>query len=426
MVAFPVAGYIGGDTRTEAEVETAFDDWLAATRQLPGAAAETTLTIATGAVTPTACSHAIDTEAAAASDDLDTIAQANLPDGSLLLIHSADNARVPTVRHNQGGTGKVLLKDASNFVLVNTGVYLLLQRKGTTWEEITRFYGAATGPARAYLGVNNETLAKSGAYTVVAADRSKLINCTATLTLNLTAAATLGDGFVFEVVNSSASGTVTIDPNAAETIDGATTVALGPGEACLVYCNGTAWQTVARPARIGLMQGKVALTIPASAWRPTPSGGCAPLTEETLATNGVPNAYLAFDSAVEEKAYCQLRMSKSWNGGTISFAYTWAHPATATNFGVAFGLKGLSRADNEDLDAAFGTEVVQTDTGGTTNRNYTSPESSAVTLAGTPAGGETVTLVLTRKVADAGDTLAVDAKLREVTLFITLNAANDA
>jgi hypothetical protein len=426
MTAFPAAGYIGFDTRTEAEAETAFEDWLAATKQLPGGAAETTLTIATGAVTPNGATHAIDTEAAAASDDLDTINQTNLPDGSILWLHAADNARVPTVRHNQGGIGKILLADATNLALANTGIWLRLQRKGTTWEERLRFYGASSALARAFGGIGKESLAKSGAYTVVAADRSKLINCSATLTLTLTAAATLGDGFEFEVVNSSASGAVTIDPNGAETIDGVTTVVLAAGEACLVRGNGTAWQTVARPARIGLIQGKVALTIPASAWRPTPSTGCAALADETLATNGVPNAYLAFDSAVEERAYCQLRMPKSWNGGTISFAYTWMHPATTTNFGVAFGLKGLSRTDNEALDAAFGTEVVQTDTGGTTNNNYTSAESAAVTLSGTPAGGETVTLVLSRKVADAGDTLAVDAKLREVTLFITLNAANDA
>lgn len=85
--------------------------------------------------------------------------------------------------------------------------------------------------------VMNSGLSKSGAYTVIAADRGKVINCTGTFTLSVDAAATLGDGFTFAVLNSG-SGTITIDPNASETIDGSTTKAIAAGKMVVVYCDG--------------------------------------------------------------------------------------------------------------------------------------------------------------------------------------------
>lgn len=88
-----------------------------------------------------------------------------------------------------------------------------------------------------------DSLDKAGAYTVVATDKGKVINCIGTFTLSLTAAATLGDGFAFSVWNNG-SGTITIDPSASETIDGALTKTLAPGKLAIVYCDGTRFVTV--------------------------------------------------------------------------------------------------------------------------------------------------------------------------------------
>lgn len=87
------------------------------------------------------------------------------------------------------------------------------------------------------------SLDKSGAYTVVAADKGKVINCTGTWTLSVTAAATLGDGFGFAVWNNG-TGTITIDPSGSEQIDGATTKALAAGKLAIVYCDGVKFVTV--------------------------------------------------------------------------------------------------------------------------------------------------------------------------------------
>lgn len=91
--------------------------------------------------------------------------------------------------------------------------------------------------------VLNSGLSKAGAYTVAAADKGKVIRCTGTWTLSLTAAATLGDGFAFAVLNEG-SGTITIDPNASELVDGGTTKLLTAGKLAIVYCNGTGFTTV--------------------------------------------------------------------------------------------------------------------------------------------------------------------------------------
>ena len=101
--------------------------------------------------------------------------------------------------------------------------------------------------ALAQLGVifGTGTVAKSGAYTVIASDRGKTLDCTGTWSLSLTAAATLGDGFSATVVNSG-SGVITIDPNASELIDGVTTLALAAGERCVIACTRTAWLSLGR------------------------------------------------------------------------------------------------------------------------------------------------------------------------------------
>jgi hypothetical protein len=98
---------------------------------------------------------------------------------------------------------------------------------------------AALSALGAILG---DSLDKSGSYTVVAADKGKVINCSGTWSLALTAAATLGDGFAFSVWNNG-SGVITIDPSGSEQIDGATTKTVAAGKLAIVYSDGTKFVT---------------------------------------------------------------------------------------------------------------------------------------------------------------------------------------
>lgn len=74
-------------------------------------------------------------------------------------------------------------------------------------------------------------------------DRGKVLIATAGYTQTLTAAATLGDGWSIDVVVDSGA-TLVIDPNASETIDGATTLSIvGPMQGKIV-CNGTLFRSI--------------------------------------------------------------------------------------------------------------------------------------------------------------------------------------
>ncbi|WP_426033347.1 hypothetical protein [Cypionkella sp. TWP1-2-1b2] len=83
-------------------------------------------------------------------------------------------------------------------------------------------------------------VAKTTAYTVVAGDKGKVIDANGTWTLSLPAAATAGAGFSLAVRNGAA-GIITIDPNAAELVNGATTALVAPGQTILLACTGAAW-----------------------------------------------------------------------------------------------------------------------------------------------------------------------------------------
>lgn len=92
---------------------------------------------------------------------------------------------------------------------------------------------------------------KSAAYTATVIDSGALIRSTATMTLSLTAAATLGSGWFVDVLAST--GTLVIDPNGAETIDGAATLAVLVGNSCRIRCNGSAFYSQFLDTDTGLL-----------------------------------------------------------------------------------------------------------------------------------------------------------------------------
>lgn len=92
--------------------------------------------------------------------------------------------------------------------------------------------------------VAGETLkyaTKAANYTALAADNATFMRFTAAATLSLTAAATLAAGWWMVVVADGAD--ITVDPNASETIDGATTLLVRNGSSALIICDGTAFFT---------------------------------------------------------------------------------------------------------------------------------------------------------------------------------------
>ena len=89
--------------------------------------------------------------------------------------------------------------------------------------------------------ITRQVAKAAGAYTALKADHNQFWRCTGAVTINLTAAATLTDGWCLWV--RANGGAVTIDPNAAELIDGAATLVLADGSHALIICTGTAFFT---------------------------------------------------------------------------------------------------------------------------------------------------------------------------------------
>ncbi len=172
--------------------------------------------------------------------------------------------------------------------------------------------------------------------------------------------------------------------------------------------------------------GRHAIYIPAAAMQPSVTSGCAVLAS-VATTLGQPDmCTLNFDATSQEFAQFSIAMPKSWNEGTVTFLPIWSHAATATDFGVVWQVQGVAVGDNEAVAQNFGTAQTSTDTGGTTSNLYRGPESSAITIAGTPAAEDMVFFRLGRVPANGSDTLAIDARLHGIVLFITTDAETDA
>ena len=88
----------------------------------------TTLTIASGAVTKTQSYHFIDTEGAAASDDLDTINGGTA--GDLLYLKAADGTHTVVLKH---GTGNIVTPDGNDYSLDDANKMVALVFDGANW-----------------------------------------------------------------------------------------------------------------------------------------------------------------------------------------------------------------------------------------------------------------------------------------------------
>ena len=84
----------------------------------------------------------------------------------------------------------------------------------------------------------------SASVTVDETYRAKLLNFNGgAATISLASVSTLGDDFFF-LLRNSGTGTLTIDPNGTQTIDGQTTLQIQPGESLMLFCSGAAWFSV--------------------------------------------------------------------------------------------------------------------------------------------------------------------------------------
>ena len=171
--------------------------------------------------------------------------------------------------------------------------------------------------------------------------------------------------------------------------------------------------------------GKETIWIPAAAMYAATTNGA---DAEQVETTAIRPDMKVFDFDASTKQYTQftIAMPKSWNEGTLTYQVYWS-PSTTNTGNAIFGLQGVACADNDTIDVAYGTAIEVTDAGiGTVEDQQITAESSAMTVAGSPAAGEQSYFQLFRKAADGGDTFTGESRVLGVKLFFTTDAANDA
>ena len=229
-------------------------------------------------------------------------------------------------------------------------------------------------------------------------------------------------------------GSTAISSTAAEInlIDGGTargTDALASGDGILINDAGTMKMTNVDTVQTFMQSGivgKNTIWVPAAAITPTKSNGCASRTQVETTAGRPDMDVLDFDASSDEHAQFSVAFPKSWNLGTVTFQVFWTSTATDTD-GVAWGLQGVACSNDGTIDVAYGTAVVVTDDNISAAEDLlVTSESSAITIAGTPADDDICYFRVFRDVSDGNDDMAEDARLIGLKLFYTTDAANDA
>lgn len=163
------------------------------------------------------------------------------------------------------------------------------------------------------------------------------------------------------------------------------------------------------------------LWIPVDSIRARTTSGAAPSVTE-LATNRQMLDTLNFDAATNEFAQFTVAMPKSWNEGTVTAAFVWT--AASGSGTVCWTIQATAYGNGDEIDVSWGTAQLSTDTLIGANYLHVSEVTGPITIGGTPVEGDVVWFQVYR---DTGvDSLAVDAQLLGVKLFLTINSLTDA
>ena len=175
--------------------------------------------------------------------------------------------------------------------------------------------------------------------------------------------------------------------------------------------------------------GKESMWIPSSAMKPTAASGCALHTSVVTSANQPDMIVLDFDKDADEFAQFQIAFPKSWDEGTITYQVYWSGISATTN--VSWTLQGVAISSGGSIDVAYGAAIAVVDaTTAAVEIAHVTAESSAVTIAGTPAEGDICYFRIGRDIDGGGtagnDNMAGDARLHGIKLFFNTNAKNDS
>jgi hypothetical protein len=167
------------------------------------------------------------------------------------------------------------------------------------------------------------------------------------------------------------------------------------------------------------------LVLTAAGGVPTTTSGCASPAKVEAGTNDVDYYVLDFDATSTEYAVWNVVMPDNYDGGTVTAKFYWTSAAGGAGGTVVWGLAGRAFADDEAIDQAFGTAQEVSDDWIANGDVHVTSATAAITLGGTPAGGEYVVFRVYRDPGDASDDLTGDARLMAVKIEYGINAYSD-
>jgi hypothetical protein len=154
----------------------------------------------------------------------------------------------------------------------------------------------------------------------------------------------------------------------------------------------------------------------------TTIGANVPIVVEA-GTNDIDYYVVDFDASTEERCFWNVVLPDNYGGGTVTAVFYWTNAAGQSGEDVVWGIKARAYANDNPLDAAYGTEVTVADDWIAQNDVHVSAATAAITIGGSPAGGQYFVFNVGRKVAS--DDLTGDARLLSVKIEYLANAYSD-
>ena len=341
----------------------------------------------------------------------DAVDSDQIADGAVDNVHLADDA----VDSDELAAGAVDIAHLSASGSAGSSTFLRGDNSWVTPTDTDTTYSAGSSSALGLIKLEDDatqTTAASAITTTSSRTYGLQINSSGQGVVNVpwtdTDTNTMGAGFTVSATTDTNATTITVGEDLMFTA--------GTGVTCETTADGTV--TI---ANVGY--GKQTIYVPANAMTPTTSNGCAAIAAVET-TSGRPDMYvLDFDKDSDEFAQFTVAFPKSWNLGTVTYQVFWSGIASADD--VDWMVDAVAMNDNETIDVAYGGAVVVTDNAqGAVEELLVSDESSAVTIAGTPADNDLTYFRIGTDVS--GDAMAGDARLHGVKIFYTTDAINDA
>ena len=225
-----------------------------------------------------------------------------------------------------------------------------------TWESVE--FGAGTSSASAAslagyglaavltrLNQNLPTTALLGSYTFGVSDCATVVRSGGgALAWTFPAATTLGGGWFVYIINAG-TGTLTLTPSGSDTIDGDATKALQPDESCIVFCDGSNFNT--------LGYGR-AITSTITAQSISIAGGAGTTTLSTVQKSAqVQN----FTGAITGNRIVEYGVGAGYwfvyNNTSGAYSVTFRTDSSDAGCVVSQGSFSIIRSDGANMDVAF-------------------------------------------------------------------------